>query len=66
MKLSVVAHLFNPSTPEAGAVKVGLVYSANSKTARATNRSPASKNKTEQKKKLLYLRSPESKIEGQS
>jgi hypothetical protein len=53
----VVAHAFNPSTQEAEAggflsSEASLVYKMSSRTARATQRNPVSKN---QKKKTLYI-----------
>jgi hypothetical protein len=44
----VVAHAFNPSTREAEA---GLFYKVSSRTARALQRNPVSKNKAKKKKK---------------
>ena len=46
----VVAHAFNPSTQEAS-----LVYKVSSRTARAIQRNPVSKNKTKQKQKSNNL-----------
>jgi hypothetical protein len=53
---AVVAHAFNPSTWEAEAgrfseFKASLVYRVSSRTARATQRNPVSKNKTKQTNK---------------
>jgi hypothetical protein len=48
----VVAHAFNPSTWEAEAgkfLKASLVYKVSSRTARATQRNPVSKNKNKNK-----------------
>jgi hypothetical protein len=54
-KLGVVAHAFNPSTWEAdrriSEFEVSLVYTVSSRTARAIQRNPVSKN---QKKKKLF------------
>jgi hypothetical protein len=47
-----VAHAFNPSTQEAE-LEANLVYKVSSRTARATQRNPASKNQTKKKKKKL-------------
>jgi hypothetical protein len=52
----VVAHAFNPSTREAEAggyleFEASLVYRVSSKTARATQKNPVSKNKNKNKKK---------------
>jgi hypothetical protein len=54
---AVVAHAFNPSTWEAEAggflsLRPALVYKVSSRTARATQRNPVSKNK---KKKIVFL-----------
>jgi hypothetical protein len=46
----VVAHAFNPSSWEAEAGKF-LVYRVSSRTARATQKNPVSKNKNKNKKK---------------
>jgi hypothetical protein len=52
-----VAHTFNPSTREAEAgrriseLKASLAYRVSSRTARATQRNPASKNQKRKKKK---------------
>ena len=46
-KPGVVAHAFNPSTPEAEA---SLVYKVSSRTARAIKRNPVSKKKTKKQK----------------
>jgi hypothetical protein len=52
--LGVVAHAFNPSTreaeAEAGRFEASLVYNVSSRTARAIQRNPVSKNKTKQNK----------------
>jgi hypothetical protein len=49
LELGVVAHAFNPSTREAEAggflFKASLVYKVSSRTARAIQKNPASKNK---------------------
>jgi hypothetical protein len=50
----VVSHSFNPSTQEAEAggflsSRPALVYKVSSRTARATQRNPVSKNKTKKK-----------------
>jgi hypothetical protein len=52
----VVVHAFNPSTQEAEAggsleFEASLVYRVSSRTARATQRNPVSKNKTKNNKK---------------
>jgi hypothetical protein len=52
----MVAHAFNPSTWEAEAggfseFEASLVYRVSSRTARATQRNPVSKNKQKKKKK---------------
>jgi hypothetical protein len=52
----VVAHVFNPSTREAEAGRISefeasLVYKVSSRTARAIQRNPVSKNKTKPKNK---------------
>jgi hypothetical protein len=54
----VVAHAFNPSTREAEAggiseFEASLVYKVSSRTARAIQRNPASKNKTKNPKKQI-------------
>ena len=53
-----VAHAYNPSTREAEAggflsSEASLVYKVSSRTARATQRNPVSKNKIQKKPKLL-------------
>jgi hypothetical protein len=55
----VVVHIFNPSTWEAETVsefEASLVYSVSSRTARAIQRNPVSKNKTKQKNKIKQKR----------
>jgi hypothetical protein len=49
---SVMAHVFNPSTWEAE-FKVSLVYRVSSRTARATQRNPVSKNQTKTTKQPM-------------
>jgi hypothetical protein len=56
----VVAHAFDPSTREAEASRflefeASLVYRVSSRTARATQRNPVSKNKNKQKKQRKRL-----------
>jgi hypothetical protein len=52
-----VAHAFNPSTQEAEAGGfLSLVYRVSSRTAKATQRNPVSKNKTKQQKKEVAHR----------
>jgi hypothetical protein len=58
----VVAHTFNPSTPEVKAggyleFETNLVYKVSSRTARATQRNPVSKNKKKQKQKQTNKKS---------
>jgi hypothetical protein len=61
-KAGMVAHAFSPSTRESEAggflsSKASLVYRVSSRTARATQRNPVSKNKTKKpnKQKFIYL-----------
>jgi hypothetical protein len=53
LKPGVVAHAFSPSTreAEAGGFLASLVYKVSSRTAKAIQRNPVSKNKTKQKQK---------------
>jgi hypothetical protein len=56
MGTGVVAHTFNPSTPEAKAggfleFEVSLVYKVSSRTARAIQRNPVSKKQNKTKNK---------------
>jgi hypothetical protein len=60
----VVAHAFNPSTREAEAggsleFEASLVYKVSSRTARAIQRNPVSKNQKKKKKKKEIFTSPE-------
>jgi hypothetical protein len=59
LKRGVVAHAFNPSTPEAEAggflSEASLVYKVSSRTARAMQRNPASKKKKQKPKNLTVL-----------
>jgi hypothetical protein len=63
----VVAHAFNPSTGEAEAgrflsFEASLVYKVNSRTARATQRNPISKNQNQNQKKKK--KKPKTKIQN--
>jgi hypothetical protein len=47
----VVAHAFSPSTQEISEFEASLVYTVSSRTARATQRNPVSKNQKKKRKK---------------
>jgi hypothetical protein len=55
LKPGIVAHAFNPSTREAerqiSEFEASLVYRVSSRTARATQRNPVSKNQKKKKRK---------------
>jgi hypothetical protein len=54
LKPGGVAHAFNPSTWEAEEFEARLVYKVSSRTARAIQRNPVSKNQKKKKKKKRF------------